>query len=88
MFLPAFLKPPSNLVNSTTLISYQLQENAFVYIKVSDFQVKEIKTLVNEQQNSGNHSVQFNASVLQDGVYFYRIEAGQYHDIKKLLVLK
>jgi hypothetical protein len=77
-----------NPVNSTTLISYQLQESAFVCLKVFDFQGKEIKTLVDEQQNAGTHSVQFNASGLQSGVYFYRIEAGQYYDIKKLLVLK
>jgi hypothetical protein len=77
-----------NPVNSTTLISYQLQESAFVCLKVFDFQGKEIKTLVDEQQNAGNHSVQFNASGLQSGVYFYRIEAGQYYDIKKLIVLK
>jgi hypothetical protein len=77
-----------NPANSTTLISYKLQESAFVCLKVFDFMGKEIKTLVNEQQNAGNHSVRFNAYGLQSGIYFYRIEAGQYYDIKKILVLK
>lgn len=77
-----------NPVNSTTLISYQLQESAFVTLKVFDFQGREIITLVNKYQNAGNHSMQFNASGLQSGMYFYGIEAGQYHDIKKLIILK
>jgi len=77
-----------NPVYSTTLISYQLQESAFVTLKVFDSQGREIITLVNEYQKAGNHSMQFNASSLQSGVYLYRIETGQCHDIKKLIVLK
>ncbi len=77
-----------NPVYSTTLISYQLQESAFVTLKVFDSQGREIITLVNEYQKAGNHSMQFNASSLQSGVYFYSIETGQCHDIKKLIVLK
>jgi hypothetical protein len=77
-----------NPVNVTTFIKYQLHESAFVTLKVFDLQGREIVTLVNEYQNVGDHSVQFNASGLQSGVYFYRIEAGQYYDIKKLLVIK
>jgi len=77
-----------NPVNVTTFIKYQLHKSAFVTLKVFDLQGREIVTLVNEYQNVGDHSVQFNASGLQSGVYFYRIEAGQYYDIKKLLVIK
>lgn len=70
----------------TTLISYQLQEDVFVSLKIIDVQGKEVKTLVNEYQKAGYQSVQFNASNLPSGVYFYRIEAGQYSDIRKLIV--
>jgi len=77
-----------NPVNSTTIISYELPERVFVTLKVFDFQGRELKTLVNGNQNAGNHSVQFNVSNLQNGVCFYSIEAGQYHDVKKLIVLK
>ena len=77
-----------NPVNSTTLISYQLQENAFVTLKIFDINGREITTLVNQIQNEGVQSVQFNASDLPDGVYFCRIEAGKYRDTKKLIILK
>ena len=77
-----------NPVKSSTLISYELQESSFVTLKVFDFQGREIKTVVNEFQNQGNHSVQFNVSDLQNGVYFYRIETGQYFENKKFIVLK
>jgi len=77
-----------NPFNPSTLISYQLPANVFVTLKVFDTLGREIKTLVSEQQNAGNHSVQFNASNLSSGMYFYRIKAGQYNDIKKLLLLK
>ena len=77
-----------NPVNSTTLISYQLRENAFVTLKIFDINGREITTLVNQSQNEGYQSVQFNASDLPGGVYFYRLEAGNYNDIKKLILLK
>jgi hypothetical protein len=77
-----------NPFNSTTLISYNLPVSVFVTLKVFDFQGKEVITLVNEHQNAGDYVVQFNASNLRSGMYFYKIEAGQYHDVKKLIVLK
>jgi hypothetical protein len=77
-----------NPVSSTTIISYQLQENAFVTLKIYDIEGREIKTLVRQPQNEGYHSVQFNASDLPGGVYFYRIEAGKYRDARKLIILK
>ena len=77
-----------NPFNPSTLISYQLPASMYVTLKIFDILGREIKTLVNEQQNAGKHSVQFNASNLSSGVYFYRIEAGQNTDIKKLLLIK
>ena len=74
--------------SSTTVISYQLHENTYVTLEILDSQGKVIATLVKEYQNEGDHSVEFNVSGLQNGVYLYRIKAGQFHDIKKLLVLK
>ncbi len=77
-----------NPFNPTTVITYQLPANAFVSLKVYDVLGSEVRTLVNERQSSGIHSVTFNASGLTSGVYFYRIETGTYHDAKKLLLLK
>jgi len=77
-----------NPFNPSTLIRYQLPASAFVVLKVFDVLGREIETLINEHQNAGNHSVQFNASSLPSGIYFYRLEAGINHETKKLLLLK
>ncbi len=77
-----------NPFNPTTTISYQLPSNAFVVLKVFDILGREVQVLVNQREIAGVHSVTFNASNLPSGVYFYRLEAGTYHDTKKLLLLK
>ncbi len=77
-----------NPVNSTAVIAYQLQESTFVKLTIFNFQGKEITTLINGYECEGHHSVQFDASHLQSGVYFYGIQAGQYRDVQKLTVLK
>ncbi|MBN1407792.1 MAG: glycoside hydrolase family 127 protein [Calditrichaceae bacterium] len=77
-----------NPFNPSTLISYQLPANAFVTLKVYDILGKEVKTLINEKQDTGSHSVQFNASNFANGVYFYRLKTETYQDTKKLLLLK
>ena len=77
-----------NPFNPSTLISYQLPASAFVVLKVFDVLGREIETLVNEHQNAGKHSVQFNAAKLPCGVYFYKLEAGNYNNTKKLLLIK
>lgn len=74
--------------NPSTVIGYELPMNSFVTLKVYDVLGREVRTLVDERQISGTHSVTFNASGLTSGVYFYRIEAGMYHDTKKILLLK
>jgi len=77
-----------NPFNPSTRIGYQLPASDFVTLKVYDVLGKEVKTLVNERQNAGNHSVQFNAANLPNGVYFYRLQAGNYSAIRKILLLK
>ena len=77
-----------NPFNPSTLIGYQLPISSFVNLTVYDALGKEIKTLVNKYQNAGKYFVQFNASDLPSGVYFYRLDAGTFHTTKKLLLLK
>lgn len=77
-----------NPFNPSSVIGYQLPSNSFVVLKIYDVLGREIKILVNERQKAGSHSVTFSASNLSSGVYFYRIEAGTFHDTKKLLLLK
>jgi hypothetical protein len=77
-----------NPFNPSTTISYQLPIYNFVTLKVYDILGRVVKTLINEHQSAGNHSVIFNANGLRSGVYFYRLTAGKFSDIKKLLYLK
>jgi hypothetical protein len=77
-----------NPFNPSTLISYQLPASGFVTLKVFDVLGREIEMLVHERQNAGNHSVQFNATNLPSGVYFYRLEAGRYHATRKLALVR
>jgi len=77
-----------NPFNPSTIIGYQLPANTIVTMKVYDVLGREVKMLVNERQSAGSHSVRFSAANLPSGVYFYRLDAGTYHDTKKLLLLK
>ncbi len=77
-----------NPFNPSTKISYQLPVAAHVTLKIYDVLGRELKTLVNQHENAGIHLVTFEATNLPSGVYFFRLEAGAYHDSKKLLLLK
>jgi hypothetical protein len=77
-----------NPFNPSTVISYQIPAGVFVTLRVFDVLGREVEILVNERQNAGKHSVQFNAFGLSSGMYFYKIEAGNYRNTKKLLLLK
>ena len=77
-----------NPFNPTTFITYQLPANTFVTLKVYDELGRLVKTLVEDRQTAGTHSVAFNASNLSSGVYFYRLTAGNYVETKKLMLLK
>jgi hypothetical protein len=62
--------------------------NPQVLLKVYDILGKEIATLVNEKLNPGTYEVEFNGANLPSGVYFYRLIAGDYAAVKKMLLLK
>lgn len=77
-----------NPFNPTTNILFSLRNPEIVTIKVYDILGREIKTLLHKLVNVGEHSVQFNASDLSSGIYFYRIIAGEYSEFKKMQLLK
>lgn len=77
-----------NPFNPSTIIKYQVPKESFVNIKVYNVIGKEIGTLVNENKQAGVYEVNFNASSLPSGVYFYRIISGNYTTIKKMMLLK
>jgi hypothetical protein len=59
-----------------------------VQIKVYDILGREIKTLLNEYKQAGTYEIEFDASNLISGVYFYSIQAGNYTATKKLILIK
>ncbi len=77
-----------NPFNPSTVIRYQLPVITHVTVKVYDVLGREVATLVNERQNAGSHSVSLNAAFLSSGMYLCRLQAGSYHDVKKLMLLK
>jgi len=77
-----------NPFNPSTIIKYQIPKESFVTLKIYDVLGREVKQLVNEEKSAGNYSVTLNASSLASGIYFYRITAGSYTSIKKMVLLK
>lgn len=77
-----------NPFNPTTRIDYQLPNDAHVTIKVYDVLGREVATLVDGQQTAGYHEVSFNGASLASGIYFYKMTAGNYTAVKKLMLLK
>lgn len=77
-----------NPFNPTTIIQYSIQKQGLVTLKVYNMLGEEVATLVNQNQNAGNYSVNFNASQLASGVYMYRIDSGNFTATKKLILLK
>ena len=77
-----------NPFNPTTFIDYALPKSSFVTLKVYDILGREVKTLVNKQMPAGHFRVQFDGSNLASGVYFYRINTGDFIQTKKLILLK
>lgn len=76
-----------NPFNPSTKISFGLPKDGNVTLKIYDFLGKEVATLVNEYKNAGYYTVDFNASNLTSGVYFYKMESnGQFKVMKMSLV--
>lgn len=76
-----------NPFNPSTIISYSLPKTAIVSLKIFNALGQEIMLLVNEQRSPGYYQVQWNANV-PSGIYFYRLQAGEFIDTKKAILLK
>ena len=77
-----------NPFNPSTSISYSIPASAELKLRVYDNIGREVATLVNGKQNAGKHSVNFNASQLASGVYYYRIESAGFNQTKKMILIK
>jgi hypothetical protein len=77
-----------NPFNPTTVIKYQLPKDAYVTLTLYDILGRQIKVLVDGMNEAGFHEVSFDASPLASGTYLYALKAGEFHSIKKLLLLR
>lgn len=77
-----------NPFNPGTKISWQSPVSSLQTIKVFDVLGTEVATLVNEFRNAGNYEVNFNASNIPSGVYFYRLQVGNIIETKKMILMK
>jgi hypothetical protein len=89
--LPAgfsLLRNYPNPFNASTSISYSLSKPSDVTISIYDMLGRLIDTINNETQITGEHSVIWNAGNFASGVYFYKITAGEFEQIKRMTLLK
>ncbi|MEO8513846.1 MAG: T9SS type A sorting domain-containing protein [Ignavibacteria bacterium] len=77
-----------NPFNPVTKINFDVQKSSFVNLRVFDILGREVRLLVNQNLSPGKYSVNFDASMLPSGAYFYKIEAGEYTNTKKMLLIK
>jgi len=77
-----------NPFNPVTTINFDLPKSGLVSIKVFDILGRQINTIVDEVMSAGNYKLDFNASDLASGSYFYRMTAGDFVAVKKFVVLK
>ncbi|MBK7378339.1 MAG: T9SS type A sorting domain-containing protein [Ignavibacteriales bacterium] len=77
-----------NPFNPNTSISYSIPENAFVALKIYDVLGNEVEVLINEQKEPGNYQIDFNASELSSGIYYYTLTAGNFTSTKKMILVK
>jgi flagellar assembly factor FliW len=77
-----------NPFNPTTKIEYSIPKAGLVRLKVYNLLGREVAAIVNQSQAAGKYSVNFNAGLLSSGLYFYKIQVGNYFLIKKMLLMK
>jgi hypothetical protein len=77
-----------NPFNPSTVIKYQLPISSQVTLKVYDVLGDEVATLVDEERPAGSYEIKFNASKLSSGIYFYIINAGSFHQTRKMILMK
>ena len=77
-----------NPFNPVTRIDFDLPKSAFVSIRLFDILGREVKVLVSQNLNAGKFYTELNAENLSAGVYFYKIEAGDFVESKKLVLVK
>ena len=77
-----------NPFNPSTLIKYSVAQDGFVNVSIFNLLGEKVATLVNSSMQAGSYEVNFDASQLTSGVYFYSIEAGSFKAVRKMMLMK
>ena len=77
-----------NPFKERTTIKYCVPDKARIGLEVSDSYRNKVKTLVKEIKEAGIYKVEFNAKELANGIYFYRLQAGDFIETKKMVLMK
>ena len=77
-----------NPFNPSTKIKYELPELTFVILKVYDMLGNEITVLVNEEKPAGRYEIDFSGKILSSGIYFYILQADNFIETKKMILMK
>ncbi|MBL8015901.1 MAG: T9SS type A sorting domain-containing protein [Ignavibacteria bacterium] len=77
-----------NPFNPSTIIEYTAPQSGMLKLEVYDYAGKEIETLVNGNMNAGNYAVSWNAAGYASGVYFYKLTAENYSEVRKMILVK
>ena len=77
-----------NPFNPNTIISFSIPKRSNVILKVYDILGNELVTLINEETDAGRYNINFNASGLPTGVYFYQLVSSDFVETKKMMLLK
>ena len=77
-----------NPFNPVTTIQYSIPQRSSVTLKVFDVLGNEVATLVNEYREAGRYEIEFDATGLASGIYFYKLQAGNYVETKKMILMR
>ena len=77
-----------NPFNPTTTIGFSIQKSEFVVLKIYNSLGQEVTTLVSKRLQAGYYQLEWNANQVASGVYYYLIKAGEFRDVKKMILLR
>ncbi len=81
-------EPPAPTINPVTRIAFTLPSAQYISLKVYDATGREVVTLVDGMRSAGRHEVNFQATNIASGTYFYKLKAGEFTATRKMIVLR
>ncbi|HVO72607.1 MAG TPA: T9SS type A sorting domain-containing protein, partial [Ignavibacteriaceae bacterium] len=77
-----------NPFNPSTKINYSVPHTTFITLKIFDILGREVAALINEEKPAGSYEIEFDGANLSSGVYFYQLQAGDFVETKKMVLLR